>query len=138
MAWYGAAELAANEVIPLAVLERPCRFREAAIASLEAAGRRYRIAVETPNLSTLRAAVDATLGVTCRMNLFLGEDAMISDGELPALPQVAIVIGRGRELGPRPCQARRPSVGGDQGALVRLPTRLGSMQSARRRGSIEV
>ncbi len=37
MAWYGNNELVERKVIPLAVLEKPCRFREAAIASLDAA-----------------------------------------------------------------------------------------------------
>lgn len=75
MAWYGKANLAECAVVPLAVLEEPCRFREAAIASLDAAGRPWRIAVETPNLSTLRAAVTAGLGLTCRTHLFLPEEA---------------------------------------------------------------
>ncbi|HWU03020.1 MAG TPA: LysR family transcriptional regulator, partial [Novosphingobium sp.] len=61
MGWYGRRELATAPVIPLAVLEPPCRFREEAIRALEAAGRPYRIAVETPNLTTLRAAVEAGL-----------------------------------------------------------------------------
>src|SRR5207237_8265084 len=55
--WYGNAALADQAVVPLAVLEKPCRFREAAMQRLEAGGRRFRVAVETPNLSSLRAAV---------------------------------------------------------------------------------
>ena len=97
MAWYGDEDLAHNEVVPLAVLEKPCRFREAAIASLDAAGRRWRIAVETPNLSTLRAAVEAGLGLTCRTHLFLpGTDSL--DGPfLPSLPKVACFVSRGSD-----------------------------------------
>ncbi len=52
MRWLGNAELLAEPVLPLAVLEKPCRFREAAIAALDAAGRPYRVVLETPNLST--------------------------------------------------------------------------------------
>ena len=98
MEWYGEGALSDLDVVPLAVLEKPCRFREAAIASLEAAGRRYRLAVETPNLSTLRAAVEAGLGVTCRTRLFLSEAAAIAKPALPGLPNVACVIGRGAQL----------------------------------------
>jgi DNA-binding transcriptional LysR family regulator len=92
MHWYGDAELAAQQVVPLAVLEKPCRFREAAIASLDAAGRRYRLAVEAPNLSTLRAAVNAGLGVTCRTEMFDRKGELSPLEALPPLPHIACVI----------------------------------------------
>jgi DNA-binding transcriptional LysR family regulator len=91
MAWYGNPDLARKTVVQLAVLEPPCRFREAAIHALEEAGRPYRISVETPNLTALRAAVDAGLGVTCRTHLFL-RDAPLEDGDLPALPNVSCIL----------------------------------------------
>jgi DNA-binding transcriptional LysR family regulator len=99
MIWYGDSALAEHEVLPLAVLEKPCRFREAAISSLDASGRRYRIAVETPNLSTLRAAVQARLGVTCRTHLFGLDLPPIAAPTLPPLPRVACIIGTGGQLG---------------------------------------
>jgi DNA-binding transcriptional LysR family regulator len=104
MAWYGGADLASQETVPLAVLERPCRFREAAIASLEAAGRSYRIAVETPNLSSLRAAVDAHLGVTCRTDRFLDGDAVLDDADLPRLPRVSTIVVRRKGLDQAPAK----------------------------------
>lgn len=91
MRWYGDADLARRAVIPLAVLEQPCRFREAAIRALDEAGRPYRITVETPNLTTLRSAVSAGLGVTCRTHLFLGGAAPL-DLPLPELPRVACIL----------------------------------------------
>lgn len=91
MSWFGKPELAALDTVPLAVLETPCRFREAAIRSLEDAGRPFRITVETPNLTTLRAAVDAGLGLTCRTGMFL-RDAPLADVGLPGLPQVSCVL----------------------------------------------
>lgn len=91
MLWFGRDELADRSVIPLAVLEEPCRFREAAIAGLDAAGRRWRIAVETPNLTTLRAAVEAGLGLTCRTHNFLPEPTNLERGTLPNLPEVAYI-----------------------------------------------
>lgn len=94
--WYGDPTLADRTVLPLAVLEAPCRFREAAIAALDAAGRPWRIAVETPNLSTLRAALDAGLGITCRTGFFHPQGEAI--GGLPPVPDVACVIARPREL----------------------------------------
>ena len=86
MVWLGNADLARQEVLPLAVLERPCRFRDAALAALDQAGRPHRIVLETPSLAALRAAVDSGLGLTCRTTHFM--DAAIDAEEgLPALPQ---------------------------------------------------
>ena len=98
MAWYGREDLASREIVPLAVLEKPCRFREAAIAGLDAAGRPWRIAIETPNLSTLRAAVEAGLGLTCRTPLFMAHASALDGAGLPPLPQVASIIRRGDEI----------------------------------------
>jgi DNA-binding transcriptional LysR family regulator len=102
MVWYGDPALADEDVVPLAVLEKPCRFREAAIASLEAAGRRYRISVETPNLSTLRAAVQANLGIGCRTPLFAASVLVPIPAErLPPLPAVACTVTTAKNLDAR-------------------------------------
>jgi DNA-binding transcriptional LysR family regulator len=97
--WLGDDALLEHQVLPVAVLERPCRFRDAMIATLEAAGRSYRVVLETPSLSVLRAAVHSGLGVTCRTGLFgarqLAGAAALS---LPDLPGVAYV----QHLRPRP------------------------------------
>lgn len=99
--WFGHAELVGKAEIPLAVLEKPCRFREAAIASLDAIRRPWRIAVETPNLSTLRAAVAAGLGITSRTGLFLHDLPIIGEG-LPALPDVACIVCGSKTIGEVP------------------------------------
>lgn len=90
--WFGHTALIDRSPLPLAVLERPCRFREAMIAALDAVGRRWRIAVETPNLSTLRAAVAAGIGLTSRTDLFLRDLPPIVGSDLPLLPDVACVL----------------------------------------------
>lgn len=92
MVWYGDAALTDRDVVPLAVLETPCRFREAAIAALDAAGRPWRIAIETPNLSTLRAAVAGGLGLTCRTPLFLPDGEPLHPDILPKLPQIGCIL----------------------------------------------
>lgn len=89
--WLGDETLLEDEVLPLAILEEPCRFRDAALAALKAAGRPYRVVLETPSLSVLRAAVNAGLGISCRTQMF--SNRLISGAEqtLPALPSVAYV-----------------------------------------------
>jgi DNA-binding transcriptional LysR family regulator len=92
MQWLGDVNLTRREVLPLAVLERPCRFRDAALAALDAAGRPYQIVLETPSLSVLRAGVDSDLAITCRTAVF-SDRVIASDTEsgLPTLPDVAYV-----------------------------------------------
>ncbi len=100
MIWIGDPDLATREVAHLAVLEKPCRFREAAITALEAAGRPYRIVLETPNLSTLRAGVDAGLGLTCRTPLFYSAALDAEAAGLPPLPAVACSLWTAENLTP--------------------------------------
>ena len=92
MVWLGDPALAELDVLPLAVLEVPCRFRDAALAALDAAGRRYRIVLETPSLSALRAAVESDLCITCRTDVVMKRaiDPALAPS-LPALPRVAYV-----------------------------------------------
>jgi len=96
MAWYGNADLLEQPVLPLAVLEAPCRFRDAALRALERAGIPYRIAVETPHLTALRTAVEAGLGITCRTQLFLTEPPLqagpMQRRVLPALPRLSCIL----------------------------------------------
>ncbi len=90
MRWLGSAELARHDVLPLAVLQRRCRFRDAALAALDRAGRPYRIVMETPSLTALRAAVESGVGITCRTTHFM-DAAIGAKAALPSLPHVAYV-----------------------------------------------
>lgn len=99
MRWFGDEALLGQDVLPLAVLEKPCRFRDAAITALDGAGRPWRIAVETPNLSTLRSAICAGLGITCRTALFIKDLDPVDEPLLPALPDVSCVLLRNSEIG---------------------------------------
>ncbi|MGR4863338.1 LysR substrate-binding domain-containing protein [Caulobacter sp. LARHSG274] len=103
MVWHGDPDLAKAAVLPLAILAPPCRFRDAALAALERDGRPFRVALETPSLSALRAAVEAGLAVTCRTALFRPGTPPIEAG-LPAVPQVAYVSRIG--AAPHPSIAR--------------------------------
>ena len=70
----------------------------ARVKALEDAGLQWRIAVETPNLATLKAAVGAGLGVTCRTHLFLEETQALEHDRLPPLPRVAAILRSGDKL----------------------------------------
>lgn len=91
MIWLGAAECLkrAGGEVPLALLDAPCGFRNAAIAALDGAGRRYRIAATSASLSGLAAAVKAGIAVTARTARMAGGGIARLDGAfaLPALPE---------------------------------------------------
>ncbi|MEI9992508.1 MAG: LysR substrate-binding domain-containing protein [Rhizomicrobium sp.] len=92
--WIGDAALAEREVLPLAVLTEPCAFRNIALKALEKADIAYRVVVQTPHLTGLRAAVAGGLGVTCRTPLFIGGAGLgaIESNRLPYLPEIAYAL----------------------------------------------
>ncbi|HMH65290.1 MAG TPA: LysR substrate-binding domain-containing protein [Rhizomicrobium sp.] len=90
MTWLGGGDLCRQDVLPLAVLERPCPFRDAALTALEKAGRPHRIVLETPSLAALRAAVESGLGITCRTTHFM-DKVIGARGVLPSLPRIGYV-----------------------------------------------
>jgi DNA-binding transcriptional LysR family regulator len=79
----------ASEELPLALLDPPCGFREAALHALEKEGRRFRIAATSPSLAGLRAAVRAGLAVTVRTSRWAGDGIAKAPARLrlPKLPQ---------------------------------------------------
>ncbi|MEJ0023345.1 MAG: LysR substrate-binding domain-containing protein [Alphaproteobacteria bacterium] len=92
MTWFGGAALAKQETLPLALLEPPCRFRDAILATLEKAGRPFRIVLETHSLSALRAGVEAGLCVTCRTPILMDKTMALPAELMPALPAVSYVL----------------------------------------------
>jgi DNA-binding transcriptional LysR family regulator len=94
MEWLGEPLLLECPVLPLALLEPPCIFRAAALRVLDAAGRPFRIIVESASLSGVRAAVQAGLAVTCRNALFIDPQltTILQNCGLPALPGMGYAL----------------------------------------------
>ena len=93
--WLGSRDLLDRETIPLAMLEPPCSFREAGLAALRDMNRSYRIVLEAPSMSALRAGVDAGLAITCRTDLFRSWGAEVLDSpDMPALPDVSCILAK--------------------------------------------
>jgi DNA-binding transcriptional LysR family regulator len=76
-----------SDELPLALLDPPCGFRDAAIAALDAAERRYRIAATSPSLSGLRVAVRAGIAISARTRHSLEPGIQIAPRNL-ALPKL--------------------------------------------------
>lgn len=98
--WLGNPALATQEEIPLVLLDAPCLFRSSALRALQDAGQRFRVAVETPSLSGMRAAVQAGLGLTCRTNLLADWAGLpvVRAPNLPAVPDVSYTLWQAEAL----------------------------------------
>lgn len=99
MKWFGNARLLEEDVLPIVGITQPCPFLKAAQQALESAGRPWRMALTTPSLDGLRAAVQAGFGLTCRTVPGLGLPQFLSE-ELPQLPDISYSVierRRGKE-----------------------------------------
>ncbi|MBB2974448.1 LysR substrate-binding domain-containing protein [Mesorhizobium sp. RMAD-H1] len=90
--------------LPLALFPEPCPYRDAALATLAAAGRESRIAVVSPSVAGLRAAAATGLAVTPLSRSLLTSQLRALDNELPELPEVEFMVfsrphGGPKELG---------------------------------------
>jgi DNA-binding transcriptional LysR family regulator len=104
MCWLMARDglVGPTDEIPLAVLDPPCGFRDAALRSLENIGKPYRLAATSHSLSGLRAAVRAGIAITARTARWLGPDIIEAAPQLrlPKLPKAEFSIGVRAEPSP--------------------------------------
>ncbi|NTF31224.1 LysR family transcriptional regulator [Rhizobium skierniewicense] len=91
MRWFGEHHHAKREVVPLIGTSAPCPFMVAAQKALDATGRAWHVVLETPSLESVRAAVAAGLGATCRTEHGMGFLPMREE-LLPTLPSAAYSV----------------------------------------------
>ena len=87
-----------QQPLPLALFEPPCLCQTRGLEALEDAGRPWRVAMTSPSLTGLWAAVSAGLGLTTRVELGLPTDVQTIDLGLPPLGNMPIVLHRRRNL----------------------------------------
>jgi len=106
MVWIGREAVErriVEEPVPLVLFEPPCLFRTAAVAALDAAGVRWRVAFTSPSLAGLWAAIDAGLGVTVRTASSRPSHLAVLDRAVgwPDLPSTCLSLyTAGRSLSP--------------------------------------
>jgi DNA-binding transcriptional LysR family regulator len=81
-----------KEPLPLILFEEPCIYRQHAVEALGQANRSWRIAMTTPSVGGLWAAVGAGLGVTVRTLKHLPGLALFSPAGLPDLGSVPVSL----------------------------------------------
>ena len=88
----------AQQPLPLALFNPPCLCQTPGLEALESAGRPWRVAMTSPSLTGLWAAVSAGLGLTTRAALSLPTDVQTIDLSLPPLGNIPVVLHRRRNL----------------------------------------
>ncbi|CAB3923904.1 LysR substrate-binding domain-containing protein [Achromobacter deleyi] len=83
---------AATEPVPLVAFPQGCIYRNRAIHALEQAGRRWRIAYESPNLMGLQAALAGGLGVALLERRCMAAGHRQVDEAFPAVPSSELAL----------------------------------------------
>ena len=98
------------EPLPLVLFEAPCIFRSAALTTLDREGIPWRIALTTPSLAGLRAAVRAGFGDSVRTGRWLEADLHNILTDLPSLPDVELAVHMNPDSENSICERLRESV----------------------------
>ena len=88
----------AKQPLPLALFNPPCGCQTPGLEALESAGRSWRVAMTSPSLTGVWAAVSAGLGLTTRTELGLPADVQTIELGLPPLGNIPITLHRRRGL----------------------------------------
>jgi len=105
MLWFAGkacARLPEEEPIPLVLYDHPCLFRQTALQALERNGRRWRLALTTPSLPGIWAAVRAGQGISVRTphKIPIGIREVGSEFNLPQLPSIELRLLSANDLSP--------------------------------------
>ncbi|SDU43383.1 LysR substrate-binding domain-containing protein [Stappia sp. ES.058] len=93
---------AGHNRVPLVLFDHPCLFRQAALATLEQANRRWRPAVTTPSLPGIWGALRSRLGIAVRTEHGAPDDIICAGDEfnLPGLPSIELRMLRSQTAAP--------------------------------------
>jgi DNA-binding transcriptional LysR family regulator len=83
-----------GEPLPLVLFEHPCIFRSRALDVLERLGRTWRIAMTSPSVAGLWAAVGGGLGVTVRAKTGAPSEFNFAPQSMPSLGTVGVTLHR--------------------------------------------
>jgi DNA-binding transcriptional LysR family regulator len=106
--WLGGKAWVRDGAIPLALFDHPCLFRQHALAALEAHGPEWRLALTTPSLPGVWAALRSGLGITVRTphRLPSGIGDVRKRFGLPPLPRIDVRLFAGNALSPAAADLR--------------------------------
>jgi len=88
-----------DEPLPLALFEEPCVFRRHATDALDGVGRSWRVAMTSPSVAGLWAAVGAGLGVTVRARVGAPAALDVTPAGLPPMGTIGVTLHRRTSAG---------------------------------------
>ena len=111
MLWLAAKSMPrprAEDVIPLVLYDHPCLFRQAALEALEVQGLRWRLALTTPSLPGVWAALRAGYGLSVRTahRVPVAIRNVGREFRLPKLPSIELRMLAAGELSPAAAELR--------------------------------
>jgi DNA-binding transcriptional LysR family regulator len=94
------------------MFDHPCLFRQATLAALDQADRRWRVAVTTPSLPGIWGALRSKLGIAVRTGHGVPDDIVCAEDGLglPRLPAIELRLLRSQNATPAAhdlCEALR-------------------------------
>lgn len=104
----GAARPAKAEPVPLVLFDHPCLFRQAAFRTLERKGLSWRLALTTPSLAGVWAALRAGQGISVRTahRLPTGIRDVGAELGMPKLPAIELRLLTASEVSPAAAELR--------------------------------
>jgi DNA-binding transcriptional LysR family regulator len=106
--WLGGKKPVGDGALPLALFDHPCLFRQHAIQALEEHGPEWRVALTTPSLPGIWAALRSGFGITVRTahRLPTGIGEVRKTFGLPPLPRIDVRLFEGNALSPAAADLR--------------------------------
>ncbi|WP_349358390.1 LysR substrate-binding domain-containing protein [Stappia sp.] len=95
-------DLTVQDRVPLVMFDHPCLFRQATLATLDRADRRWRVSVTTPSLPGIWGALRSKLGIAVRTGHGVPDDIVCAgdDLALPKLPAIELRMLRSQNATP--------------------------------------
>ncbi|MEP3245735.1 MAG: LysR substrate-binding domain-containing protein [Sneathiella sp.] len=119
--WVSAAHqaFAPGETLPVALFDHACWWRDAAIRSLEARNKPYRIVYSSQSVSGVMAAVEAgiAVGLLGRTTLQPGLSTLSADFGLGPTPTSKLVLAENTAVAPAPLEALKAVIRAAFGGL---------------------
>jgi DNA-binding transcriptional LysR family regulator len=94
LCWIASPSLSVRptEPLPLVLFDEPCVFRSCALDALDSVGRSWRIAMTSPSVSGLWAAVGGGLGITVRAKTGAPSHLDFALEDLPPLGTISVTL----------------------------------------------
>ena len=107
-----ARDFSQAEVLPVAVFDQACWWRDAALASLEARGRPYRVAYSSQSVSGVISAVEAgiAIGLLGRSSLHAGLSVAHPAYGFGPTPTSKLVLAQGKSAQSRPIETMKAAI----------------------------